>query len=708
MRIKLFLVYLLFVPLLYAGQITIRFIDQNENPIPYVVVQTQRQTTISDVSGMIVINAEDEIFSIQRLGFRSVQKTAEQLRQAPIVILHRLPIQSESIIIRSEAENLPFRMSSETRRIEISDLNRVYSSVDDILKDIQAINVRGVRLAGERQTVSLGGHQGRHTIIMLDNVVLNPSGQAVDLSSIPASQIESIEIVKNNVSVETGSGGIAGMIVLHTKRARRENQIFFSQSIGSFGSHKQNLGFQLFRNTLSVRANVSSVQAKNDFEYERRGQTLTRDNNAISILNLSTELQYDLSRHRFTYSFHYQDFDKQLPGPVNFLNLYRGAYQKGTVTHHNLLYSTRFNVFDSPLRFDTQGYHIRNKSLYNNTKAPFTIYHAKDENIQQIQGVKTGLAQSFEYGLFDFTTNIGSEYKRETFQSRNMLRNVNVFDVEQETFSVYASQAVAKDFYLWIPEIIGAARIDENNKFDTHTSWRAEFNNYFYTRIPFQIKSSLGTSYTIPSFFDLYWRGDSQSSGNPDLLPEESLGWRIEASTGTNPSIGAARWNNKTKNLIFWYRSLQGWRPANLANAEINNWEVFGQYNFLRGQNFRFNYVRTIAKNKTKGGDLYGKYLIYTPAWNWDLQLNLRAGLLSQSIGYIATGEQWTTRDQLIPPLKGYEVLNTRSAIDFNLWRVSSNLNFSIYNLLDRKYEIYPFTPEPGRHWEVQIGFTIK
>jgi hypothetical protein len=185
--------------------------------------------------------------------------------------------------------------------------------------------------------------------------------------------------------------------------------------------------------------------------------------------------------------------------------------------------------------------------------------------------------------------------------------------------------------------------------------------------------------------------------------------------------------------MIFWYRSVRGWRPGNITKTEINNWELWGQYDFCllkflrmesksesieRGiiaankpSNLKFNYIRTIAKDKTLNQDgsksaLYDKLIPYTPSWTWDLQLNMRVGRFYHSFIYLAQGPQWSTRDQLLDDFRivGYETLNTRSGVDFNIGkRVISNINMSVYNILDRSYQIFDYNPEPGRHWEIQV-----
>ena len=720
------IIFLLFL-IKTIHSLTINVIDPNGEPIPFVVVQSEIQTVVSDSLGVVRLDisptAAEETISFSRLGYKTTQKTIDELLHSPTVTLQMSPIITDEFIVKAASTHSPFRMTSTARKVEISDLNRSYASIDDIIKDVQDINVRGVRLAGERQTISLGGHQSRHTIIMLDHIVLNPSGQAIDLSSIPFSEIESIEIVKNNVSVETGSGGIAGMIILHSKRNNRQNQINFSNSVGSFGSIKQNAGFHLWLGDFGVSFNTSWLAAKNDFEYTYRDETQRRQYNQKSMVNISTDLRYQIDRHDIAYNLRYQRFHNQLPGPVNQEMVYLKAFQEGDTIHHSLFYHTRADIFAYPMSFEAQAYQIDTNSTYNNTQAPIAFHHALNENIQRLQGVKSGARQEFLFRDFELASNIGGEYKKESFQTINHLSQTtnDALSSTQETTSFFVSQAISRDLPLWTPQLIGSYRTDHNSEFSFHHSWRAEFNNAIYAfvpflrkelYIPFLLNSSIGTSYTLPSFFELYWQGDSQTQGNPDLVPERSFGYRIEGILDTNPSLGAAFWQNNSDDLIYWNRSVLGWKPFNLQTAEIRNWEVFGNYSFLKEQSLSFSYTRTIARDKSKNpdgsnSDRYDKFLVWTPSYYCDIQLNLKAKSFTQNITFAAQGKQWTTPDQLIPPLKGYETWHTRSSIDFKLGEVKTSLSLFIYNLFDKRYENYPYLPEPGRHWEMQVSFRI-
>jgi outer membrane cobalamin receptor len=708
MKYIFFIVACLLVTHLHTESLRIKITDDSGNPIPYVVIHSSRHTTLSDTLGYAHITVDrNSGYTFSRLGFKKITLAWDTLNANTTVKMQTSSIIADDFIVHSAAQALPFRTITNSQRILVSDLNTTFTTIDDLMKNIPTIDIKGIGLAGERQTISLGSHPSRHTVIMLDNIVLNPTGQAVDLSSISASQIESVEIVRNNASVDTGSGGIAGMVIFHTKKSSR-NQFFLTQSIGSFSTQKQNIGFTLHHDNTSYSFSTSRQIAKNDFEYAFRDEIKSRANNSKNITNINTDIRYQHQNFLSIYSLKYQKFNKQLPGPVNYEALYRGAYQDGFSLYHSLYASSLYHLPTAPLHLDMLAYHHQNNSTYINDSAPIPIFLATDESIQSIHGAKVGVRKSLPIDAIQTNFSLHTEYKKETFEVNDLRFDRSHIDkVYQETVSLTGSSGLQWDIILLNQELLGSYRTDFASNHKNYSSWRIEQNNHFAGYIPLSLKVNLGTSFMLPSFYDLNYIGDFQSTGNPDLLPEKSFGYRIEGAVETNPSLTVAYWENNTKNLIYWNRSVLGWKPHNLATAQIKNYEVNGQYRFLRKNTFSATYLRTIAKDKTVDSFFYDKYIIYTPSYQWNIQLNLNAGDLHQGFTYQAKGKQWSTRDQLIPPISGYELFHTKSMYEIRSGATTTTLSLSVYNVFDKRYENYIYIPEPGRHWEISIGIQI-
>jgi outer membrane receptor protein involved in Fe transport len=104
----------------------------------------------------------------------------------------------------------------------------------------------------------------------------------------------------------------------------------------------------------------------------------------------------------------------------------------------------------------------------------------------------------------------------------------------------------------------------------------------------------------------------------------------------------------------------------------------------------------------------YGKRLVYTP----DLRINLsiKAGNENRglSLKYSYTGEQYSTVDNLIEPLPAFDSLDAEAYYGVRLGRFGLMAGFKLMNILDKRYEIYAYTPQPGRNWTASLRLTYS
>jgi outer membrane cobalamin receptor len=270
--------------------------------------------------------------------------------------------------------------------------------------------------------------------------------------------------------------------------------------------------------------------------------------------------------------------------------------------------------------------------------------------------------------------------------------------------SIIGAVSLKKELNFIEFEQINSARIDYVSDMSKYSSVRFELNSKFFFIYPISIRSNFGNSFMLPSFYELYYKGDTQTAGNPDLLPEKSHGYRIESEIETNPTIIVAYWFNKTENLIYWNRSIYGWKPFNISSSEIINYEISSKFEFLENQFITFDYNKINAKNKTKNSYLYNKNIVYTPDYRCNIGLNLEIKNFSQKFSCVAIGKQWTTLDQLITPLRQYQIYNSQSSFVIKNNYSSIVFLMTINNLLNKIYENYSFTPEAGRYYEFSVG----
>lgn len=696
--------------LIYAEQYQIKIVSDKQEAMSDVNVISPYQYIISDSSGTVSlkVNPGNPNIEISKLGYKKLNIRQNELRKKRKVILIKENLKLEPIIVRATEED-PSNTSLHKEKIDEESIkNQNVKSVANWLNQTQGVNIKGLDLIGEKKSISIGGHSAKHTIIMLNGIVLNPSGQDVDLSLIVAENIESIEVIKNNAGVESGSGGIAGIINIKTKQHFSDDLIEISETIGSFSSNKTAFKIQKKIKQTFLSVTLNQMHSENDFLYYNRQshKTERRENNEKSQKQASFDLLTQIKGKPLSYQFQLTQYHNELPGTYNYSQAFAGSFMEALLLKNTLNYKNSSEIFDQEVVI----YYNIDHSQYQNKKTSIPLYFADTDNDQVINGVK--INQMLKTELFNIKH--GIEYKNEFFKSQDFLNTAaSIGSLNRTSISGYAGLEkliMFPDFDLQ-QQISG--RMDYNKEFKDNYSIRYEQKLVFYTQIPIVFYGNIGTSFNLPSFYDLYWKGDSQTVGNAKLKPERSKGYRVSLSIGDNPKFEQSYWISRSEDLIYWFRSLKAWKPDNIGEAVIQNIESQCSYQFLKHHSLNLNYTQTQTWDKSRNedgspSDLYNKDLIYTPRYQFKGQYQFNYKVFKQKIEYSSTGKQYPTRDQFIGSLKGYEKWDSHSSINYIYKRVSQELSISFYNILNKRYEIYDYIPEPGYNWQVMYKFQLK
>lgn len=699
------LFYMIMTFMLSAASIRMQVVNSQNIGISDVIITDGHYIVMSDSLGYFYINQQQTSteYQISKMGFKGVTATYKEMLKNKKIILKQHKYQMKAINVIAKEEEISQQIRS-GEIIKIDNVNhKNLNSMADWLNNQQGLQVKGLDLGGEKKTLSIGGHSSRHTIVMLDGIILNPTGQDVDLSLINNDRIESIEIIKNNAGIESGAGGIAGIIKIRSKKFNEQNKISISSSTGSFDSSKYT--FNLISGIKKSKLNLSySIQkTDNDFTFYNRQlkKEDIRKNNHKEQQQLSLGSQIHLSNLMVDYQFNYLNYNNNLPGTYNYSQAFAGSNIKGYSVKNSV--NLKSNFFDSSQEWLV--YSNTDRNNYKNLKTSIPLYHADTRNFQRINGAKASFLKSFP--IIDLRH--GIEFKTECFESKDKLKpSAGIPLLSRETYSAYISFSKENEYQLFDFRSQASTRMDYNKEFKTNLSWRLEQNIKYHTFVSTEFYINYGTSFSLPSFYDLYWKGDSQTTGNPDLKPETSAGYRTGVRIGENPSFEQSYWKNNTKDLIYWFRSLKAWKPGNITDAEIQNFESLFKYKFFKLNTISLSYNRTIAKDKSKNpdgsnADFYNKDLIYTPTYQWKASYLLNSKYLTQTIEYQATGKQFSTRDQLKKPLSAYEKWDSHTSLTWVTYGFDFNLISSFYNILNESYEIYDYIPEPGFHWQIML-----
>ncbi len=705
-----------------------RVISEDRHSLDNVIIISQdKYLGTTDEDGYFNLDdiTPDVILSFYRYGYQIVHLKLTEIKEPWQIIMKREPMTVTGLSVRRERDSIGG--GNEVRMIIPITSDLKGKSLANILNEYPDINISGITLSGERQTISILGHHTRHTLVLLDGIPLNSSGQPYDISSIPTEIIESIEIIKGGASAYKGSGALGGLININTRHPVSRYDLALSQDFGSFGLFKTSAALYHRNNWLGISLYADLSRARNDFTYfDNSDEQQIREYNDKAFQNLQVRLNGHFPEITTVYKLEIFDFDNKLPGPTNYEIYYRDARLEGINIHNYLSLGWQFNDLNPELIL----FYHRNRVKYDNTRAPIPLYPISSEH----QDDKSGLQFRFDapfnesYPLFSksfkilIRQNFLLEYNREDF-AYNEITNENN-SIPQITQKNYAFSSLG-DIIIPIGNIDWshhlAGRIDfwkRNNqtidRWNDFWSWRYDTAVTLYQPLSLIIGGGISRNYNLPSFYDLYWKGDSQTIGNPDLQTERSYNINTYSEfTFRNLKPRLEYHQSRVDDLIYWYLSITGWKPGNISSAEITNLKLSLDFNYRDLLNISSSWLITTALNKSRNpdgspGDLYNKKLIYTPEESLNLTLNLRQNPFFWRISYTYTGFQWSTPDQLIPALSDYRLTNTEFGIFFKKLNIDWQLSLLLNNIFDTRYEIYAYTPQPGFNWLINLKINYK
>jgi len=439
-------------------------------------------------------------------------------------------------------------------------------SAADILRENTDLQISGIPLIGEEQTIIFPGYKARHTLVMLDGIPLNKSGEAFDISTIPAEIIESIEVMKGSSSSVGGAGSMGGIININTKHATDKYKINVEHTTGSFGLDKHSMMLSAANANLQLYVLLRKSFARNDFKYVPADDPDTlriRYYNKKSIYDANISLDCSSVIGMLSYKLLFQDFFKKLPGNIESLEEYKDSRLSGQSQKHLVNYSTKLEDY----RIKTDLHYSLDESLYDNTRLDFpwseNMFLATLAKNQQLN---RGIKVHTEFASDIFYIDWGGDYRYENFKYTDLnFPTQSIEKVFRENYAVFGKTKLLKKHFPYTTSLIGSVRWDNTSDFEDHTSWKLEpefsYENYF--KICFG--GNVANGYTLPSYYSLFWKGDSHVSGNPDLKPETSLSWQIFSKLELwNNSFKVTYRHDDIDDLIIWdINSFGKWIPRN-------------------------------------------------------------------------------------------------------------------------------------------------
>jgi vitamin B12 transporter len=456
----------------------------------------------------------------------------------------------DEILIQENRIQLPF--SKQNRNITLVDRKQIEvtpaRSLQEVLSFVPGVDVRQRGVSGVQADIGIRGGSFEQTLMLLNGIKLTDPQTGHHMMNIPVPlvNIDRVEVLKGPASRIFGQNAYTGAVNVITRLSDQRN-LRLQGYAGDFGMKGVNLAGSLpignYRQNLALSYDDSNGHWYNsdykvsNFFYEGGAQ-----------LNSSNELRGMVA------------FTDRTFGANGF---YTSAFPDQWESIQTSLGSLAHTFTKDQIYLNTRAYWRRNKDefrLRRNEPSFFQNIHTTDVLAFESNG-------SYKSKLG--TTGLGVEARKESIESTNLGNH------ERELFGVFLEQLVNLGSKTDI-------RAGLYSNYYSEYGWKhfPGVEMGFQASPSIRLYSGVGSSYRIPTYTDLYYRGPT-NIGNENLVPEQALSFEFGGKWNKNNWRGELVYFNRTsQNLIEWTRtsSTQPWQPQNFNEVIFNGVEASAYY----------------------------------------------------------------------------------------------------------------------------------
>lgn len=471
------------------------------------------------------------------------------------------------------------------------------TSVFEVLRGHPSLDVVQTGGPGNPAAVFMRGSKSEHTLVMIDGIEAGDPAAAdrsYDLAHLSVDNVERIEVIRGPQSTLYGSDAMGGVINVITKKGAGRPRVSLLTEGGSYDTSRAEAGVSgggerthyAFEASRSYTGGFSA-QAKRLGATEADGYGNTSLSGRVGFrptarTGLEAVSRYSTSRAQIDQSG--DDPNDRADSRQLFmrtegrLNLGEGLWdQKAGVslTDHE-------RDFDNPVDAGNPGTSRRDS------------YDSKILKLDWQSDLRLHRTN---------TLTLGAETEREAAEIDNF--SVSSFG----TFASHFNERVARTNGYYVQDQIRlgdaffatlGARRDDHDRFGAADTYRVTAAYWVHPSAT-KLKATYGTGFKAPSLFQLY----SPVYGNPDLKPEENIGWDAgfeQLFAGGRGSFGATYFRNDFEDLIEYDSLTNSYK--NVSEASSQGVEMTGTWRPAKGLALRANHTVTDTEDKTTGQEL--------------------------------------------------------------------------------------------------------
>ncbi len=553
--------------------------------------------------------------------------------------------------------------------VDIEELGPQIRSVGDALHWVPGVEISGAApfAAEKRSTALIQGMPAQYSLVLVDG---NRSKSdhihtGVNLELLPISMIEKIEVIRGPGSVVHGSDALGGIVNIITKPIPEEPTTAFTINCGT--EH-------------TVETGLFHGMSIGDFGY-----TIMANHSGSDGLNATGK--YDKNSGRVKLS--YDPFDKLQLG----LN---GAYYKGNYYKENIENGIQRgeikNSEDEMIQFGVEisiepemGAELKSTfgmTTYDRTfkmEEQKSYWRTTDNDVTEIVLQYNTPLGDEHYAI------IGTECRREEFKR---------YATASEDMTIYSAYVQDEYSILDSLTLLLGLRMDDSDEIDTEFCPRSALH---WSNYDADVRLAVAKGIRIPSLQDLYEEkyphGDYYRDGNPDLVPEESVHYSLEAiykpfEWGLEFSLLLFR--NDLENMIVTrptgeiYDGKEVVRRENIREAFTQGYEIgiSRKPTEQNGFSFLLSYGYLDAEDETDN-----MQLAYNPKHTFKGIISYQYNRYTCGIqGQAVRDRKYRNKSNEIEDLDNYSLVDLSLGVDITK---NVELSFAVRNLFDKEYENY-------------------
>lgn len=439
--------------------------------------------------------------------------------QEPPISLPDLVVSASRVAVPAE------QVGSAVTVITAQDLEeRQTVLVSDILRDVPGLSVNRMGGVGAVTQVRIRGAESNQTVVIIDGVEAgDPVSGEFDFSTLLASDIERIEVLRGPQSALWGADAIGGVINIVTRKGAKGWQAHLSGEGGSFGTAQGNARISGGTDKMDGAFSIAGLTT-DGINFAREGS----EKDGAANVNLNGNVRYrptDLLELSLTgrYVNARTDTDPQdfayPPTPTE------GLVIDGDEEARTSQFSGRAQA--SLALLDGAWVNTLGANLTNSDSRYYT--DGARTNSNEGQRAKIDYQSSYQFDTPGFADGaheliLLGEYGRETFENKGA--SPDAFE-NQKRHREQTGLVGEYRLGLWDQLFLSAAlRQDWNTGFDDATTYRLT-GAYVLPRVESRLHASFGTGVTNPTFYEQFGYYPGSFVGNPDLKPEKSKGFDI-------------------------------------------------------------------------------------------------------------------------------------------------------------------------------------